>query len=149
MTSCSVPGCGQPAWARGWCARHYKQWRRTGREPGLERQVGEPDGYGRYGIMERGEDGALCHECGGWYVSVGAHAGPAHGMTAAQYRQAHGLARTQHAGGFQDAGHLGRSSAARDRRPDGSECGGSRADVSCLRPQLHGPGPHLLRGVRT
>ena len=95
MTPCSVPGCGQPAWARGWCTRHYRRWQRTGAEPTPERQVGEPDGYGRYGIMERAEDGALCHECGGWYVSVGAHAGPAHGMTAAQYRQAHGLARTQ------------------------------------------------------
>ena len=114
---CSVAGCGQPVWARGWCARHYKRWRRTGREPGPDRQVGEPDGYGRYGIMERGEDGALCHECGGWYVSVGAHAGPTHGMTAAQYRQAHGLARTQPLVSLARSREISEQSAARVGSP--------------------------------
>ena len=53
MTPCSVPGCGRPAWARGWCTRHYRRWQRTGAEPTPECQVGEPDGYGRYGIIER------------------------------------------------------------------------------------------------
>ena len=32
--------------------------------------VGDPDGFGRYGVMERGEYSALCHECGAWVASV-------------------------------------------------------------------------------
>ncbi|GAA2183340.1 hypothetical protein GCM10009785_26560 [Brooklawnia cerclae] len=92
---CTVSGCGQKAVARGWCMQHYKQWRRTGEIPVAGRQVGEPDGHGRYGVLERHDDAALCHECGGWYVSVGAHVRLAHDMTADDYRRAHGLKRTQ------------------------------------------------------
>lgn len=28
--TCSVPGCGCPHKARGWCTGHYKRWSRTG-----------------------------------------------------------------------------------------------------------------------
>ena len=34
---CSIPGCGKPHWARGWCAPHYQAWRRTG-EPATYHQ---------------------------------------------------------------------------------------------------------------
>lgn len=27
---CSIEGCSDPAWARGWCNKHYKRWRRYG-----------------------------------------------------------------------------------------------------------------------
>lgn len=28
--TCSIEGCGRPAWARGWCGTHYQCWRRRG-----------------------------------------------------------------------------------------------------------------------
>jgi hypothetical protein len=34
---------------------------------------------------------AKCHECGGWFVSVGCHVSYAHGISAKQYRVKHGL----------------------------------------------------------
>lgn len=27
---CSIPGCGRPHEARGWCAKHYSRWRKSG-----------------------------------------------------------------------------------------------------------------------
>ena len=27
---CSVDGCERPAYARGWCSRHYQRWRNNG-----------------------------------------------------------------------------------------------------------------------
>lgn len=27
---CSIDGCGQNAWARGWCSAHYQRWRKRG-----------------------------------------------------------------------------------------------------------------------
>jgi hypothetical protein len=29
-TRCSVPECGRPVTARGWCNKHWKRWRRSG-----------------------------------------------------------------------------------------------------------------------
>lgn len=40
-TACSVPACGAPVLARGWCARHYKRWRRHG-DPHLLRPREDP-----------------------------------------------------------------------------------------------------------
>jgi hypothetical protein len=42
--SCKFDGCGDPVKARGWCAKHYRRWLRTGdpgtcRKPGPERSV--------------------------------------------------------------------------------------------------------------
>lgn len=37
---CSVSGCGRETTSRGWCAKHYRQWLRTG-EP-VARQYGPP-----------------------------------------------------------------------------------------------------------
>lgn len=54
-------------------------------------QPGDKDGYGRYGYLDTIDGKVLCHECGGVYASVGVHVGRAHGMTADEYREAHGL----------------------------------------------------------
>lgn len=54
-------------------------------------QPGDKDGYGRYGHLDTENGKVLCHECGGTFASVGAHIGRAHGMTADEYRRAHGL----------------------------------------------------------
>jgi len=62
--------------------------------PTGSKQVGDPDGYGLYGILDRGQDSVACHECPERFASLGAHTILAHGETAAQYRQAHGLPRT-------------------------------------------------------
>lgn len=40
---CSIPNCGKNAATRGWCNRHYQQWRRTGNPIGAPRTPnGEP-----------------------------------------------------------------------------------------------------------
>lgn len=54
----------------------------------------EQDGYGRYGALDI-EDGKLvCHECGKTYQQLATHAFGAHGISADQYREKHGLGRT-------------------------------------------------------
>jgi len=57
--------------------------------------IGEPDGYGRFGVLEEDTDGLLCHECGRRFTHLGLHAWKGHGLTADQYREAHGLARSR------------------------------------------------------
>ncbi|WP_295804967.1 MucR family transcriptional regulator [uncultured Corynebacterium sp.] len=54
-------------------------------------QVGDKDGHGRYGIIDGDDERILCHECGRMYKSLAAHAQMAHGMTAEEYRTAHGI----------------------------------------------------------
>lgn len=54
-------------------------------------QVGDKDGYGQYGIIDGDDERILCHECGRMYKSLAAHAQMAHGMTAEDYRAAHGI----------------------------------------------------------
>ena len=54
-------------------------------------QVGDPDGYGQYGIIDGDDERILCHECGRMYKSLAAHAQMAHGMMAEDYRAAHGI----------------------------------------------------------
>ena len=57
-------------------------------------QVGDRDGHGRFGVLTAGPDGRLvCHECGLAHRHLGLHVWKAHGVTAAQYRTRHGLAR--------------------------------------------------------
>lgn len=91
--TCSIEGCENPLWARGWCSKHYTRWRRHGdplaargrkRRPASERLVGKyrvdadgcwrwtgaisTNGYGRIQV-----DG----ECGYAHrVSYEAHVGP-------------------------------------------------------------------------
>jgi hypothetical protein len=48
---------------------------------------GDPDGYGRHGILQEGPAGFVCHECGRDDIAhLGLHAYRAHGITAAEYR---------------------------------------------------------------
>lgn len=56
-------------------------------------QVGDEDGHGRYGVLDEDADGLLCHECGHRFSHLGLHAYKAHGLTAKEYRSAHGLGR--------------------------------------------------------
>jgi predicted transcriptional regulator len=45
-------------------------------------------------VLEERPGGLVCHECGRTFPSLGLHAYRGHGMTAAQYREWHGLQRT-------------------------------------------------------
>ncbi|MFG1918076.1 hypothetical protein [Micromonospora sp. NPDC048898] len=58
---------------------------------------GDPDGYGRWAQLDASEDGQAlrCHDCGDWKRALGTHAWYAHGITAAEYRQRHGLSTGQ------------------------------------------------------
>ena len=44
--------------------------------------LGDPDGYGRYGVLEEQPGGLVCHVCGRTFSSLGLHAYRGHGMTA-------------------------------------------------------------------
>ena len=39
MASCSVAGCGKPAFCRGWCSKHYTAWYRYGDPTAPRRQT--------------------------------------------------------------------------------------------------------------
>src|SRR5690606_8832205 len=56
-------------------------------------QVGDEDGHGWYGVLDEDADGLLCHECGRRFAHLGLHVYKAHGLTAKEYRAAHGLGR--------------------------------------------------------
>lgn len=58
-------------------------------------KVGDPDGHGQYGVLDEDEGGCLCAECGWRGVHLGLHAYRAHGLTAAEYKQRHGLRRSK------------------------------------------------------
>lgn len=88
---CRAAGCDREAWATGLCLMHYKQARGRGLDA---RRVGEPDGYGQYGILDEEAGRVLCHECGRSLNALGYHVHAVHGMTADEYRDAHGLPRT-------------------------------------------------------
>lgn len=93
MSRCTVAGCDREAVAHGLCGRHYGRLR-DGRPIEDARSVGSPSGHGRWGLLDHdGDDRVMCHECGGWFRSLASHIWQAHGMSAADYRSAHGLAR--------------------------------------------------------
>lgn len=54
-------------------------------------RIGDPDGHGRYGILDHDDGRVLCHECGRWWQHLATHLAGRHGIAAADYRQAHGL----------------------------------------------------------
>lgn len=58
-------------------------------------QVGDPDGHGRYGILDEDDAGLLCHTCGKRYRHLATHLAMAHGDTVADYRARHGLPATR------------------------------------------------------
>ena len=89
---CSVAGCERVAVAKGWCTRHYKR-QRAGLplEPGVP-AVGSPSGHGAYEVLNDDGTTVACRECGRRFASVGAHLAGGHGgMSAKEYRRAHGL----------------------------------------------------------
>ena len=90
---CSVEGCSRPAIARGECGLHYARRAKGRPGDGEERRLGHPDGAGVYGVLDETEEGILCHECGRRLRSLGNHARLAHALTAAEYRDKHGLPR--------------------------------------------------------
>lgn len=98
-------------------------------------RVGDPDGHGRYAMLERDDEGRLlCHECGTWWQHLATHVRGAHGIPAAAYRQAHGLGATTRlvgdgvrermrvANAARADEHLARLAAARD--PDAARAAG-------------------------
>lgn len=91
--TCEVAGCDAPHLADGLCQRHYSQ-RRRGRLAPDAPQVGDPSGFGRWGVLDRDEESVLCHECGRRLGSLGYHLRRVHDMTVPEYQDAHGLART-------------------------------------------------------
>lgn len=57
--------------------------------------LGECDGHGLYGVLDEDEEGLLCHESGRRFTYLGLHAWKGHGLTADDYRAAHGLSRSR------------------------------------------------------
>jgi hypothetical protein len=58
-------------------------------------RLDDRDGHGRYGVVDEDDDGLLCSECGWRGRHLGLHAYRAHGLTAAQYKERHGLRRSK------------------------------------------------------
>ena len=81
----SDPGHSEPS------AHEHGVMRQDGRVTG--RRVGDRDGFGRFGVVDETADGLLCHECGRRFIHLGLHVYKAHGVTANEYRVAHGLRR--------------------------------------------------------
>lgn len=91
---CLAPGCDRDAVSHGVCLKHYKRARGTYADEPAPR-IGQPVGAGVYGRLTEDAEGRLiCHECGGAYLSLAAHAYLAHGLTADEYRETYELPRT-------------------------------------------------------
>jgi len=89
---CAGPGCDRAPRAKGLCQRHYKRTQAgLPLEDPLIARLGTTDGFGRFGYLDGG-DKLLCHECGRRFAGLGQHVASTHGMTADEYRVAHGLA---------------------------------------------------------
>ncbi len=62
----------------------------------LNRRVGEPDGFGLFGLLQETADGLLrCAECGWAGRHLGLHAFKATGGTVAECKETHGLRQGQ------------------------------------------------------
>lgn len=71
----------------------FQARRTTSGRSATDVKLGDQDGFGRHGVLDETPDGLLCHECGKTYRHLGLHVYRRHGMTAAEYREAHGLSR--------------------------------------------------------
>ena len=113
---CAAPGCERDAVSHGLCLRHYKAARsKHAGEPAP--RVGQPVGAGVYGRLSEDAEGRLiCHECGGAYLSLAAHAFLAHGMTAAEYRETYELPRSTKLAAPSVRERIGLSSARPENR---------------------------------
>lgn len=78
---------------------------------------GDPDGHGRYGILDRDDDTGrvLCHECGRWWQHLATHLAGTHGIRAADYRARHGLSTGTALIGSQVRAKLAESSGRPER----------------------------------
>ena len=93
----------------------------TGNPPGRPPRVGDPDGFGRYGIIDTDDDGRLlCHECGAYWGHLATHARLAHGITAPDYRRQHGLGSTTKLAGAGARRKMREAFAARTDDPLGT-----------------------------
>lgn len=90
---CRAKNCDRDVTAHGFCWMHYGQAR--GKYGLASRQLGEPDGYGQWGVLDEDAEGLLCHECGGRYKSLGSHVSRGHGIPARDYKKRHGLPATR------------------------------------------------------
>lgn len=77
------------------------------------KNVGDPDGFGRFGILDRDEDTVVCHECGRGFRMLVQHLRQAHGTSVADYRRAHGLPATLPLTCLDTSRTIGRQSKAR------------------------------------
>jgi hypothetical protein len=48
--ACSIPACGGPHYAHGWCVTHYRRWQRHG-DPDADRPVQTRTGLGYQGAL--------------------------------------------------------------------------------------------------
>lgn len=89
---CHAAGCARPTYAHDYCQMHYKRLR-AGKDPNERpcQAVGEPDGFGAYGLVDETPEGLLCHECGLRIKGLGVHVYQSHGMRAREYKERHGL----------------------------------------------------------
>ncbi len=95
MTARVCRFCGRVARSGGLCAVHQR--RRTLGEPMIQPhdEVGTAvSGFGLLGIVDRTEDGVLCHECGRWLGGLAWHISKIHGMSIMEYRDKHQLPAT-------------------------------------------------------
>ena len=58
-------------------------------------RYGDPDGFGRFGILEESPDGVTCHQCGSTGAHLGVHSARQHGVRAIDYKISHGLRRSK------------------------------------------------------
>lgn len=92
---CSVQGCENTSInaTTKLCPGHWFRKYRTGTTTAEHDQAGVVEsGHGLFGIMSRGDDWVLCHECGKTFKNLGSHIRHAHNMSAEDYRATHGIA---------------------------------------------------------
>ena len=92
MSRCVAFGCTTET--AGWlCVFHARRLRRgLGLPTAGDPRVGDPSGHGVWGVVERSEDGVMCHECGQRFARLGVHLARAHELTVRRYRDRHGIA---------------------------------------------------------
>lgn len=92
MSRCVAFGCTTETAGR-LCVFHARRLRRgLGLPTAADLRVGDPSGHGVWGVVDRSEDGVLCHECGQRFARLGVHLARAHELTVREYRDRHGIA---------------------------------------------------------
>lgn len=75
------------------CPMHWHRKYRHGTLGADHDTVGVTEsGFGLFGIVTRGKDFVLCHECGKTFKNLGSHLRFTHSMSSEDYRDRHGLA---------------------------------------------------------